>query len=808
MDAHDGPQHPHEPLAPDAAALFDSLLAGAPLGIGVFDLDLRHVRVNAVLAEMNGRPVEELVGRTPGEVNGETGARAEELYRRVIADGVPVRDVRLTGEVSARPGRRRHWSLTFHPVHRPGSAEVTGLCVIVDDVTAEEELTRSLVDSRRRVEQITETMAAGYLVMDTSVDSWPITYANRQAEVALGLPREQLVGGSLWGLFPATVGTAFEAGYRRALATGSPYVFDAYYPPPLDAWYEVRAIPDGTTLTLYFLDVSERVEAQRAAETAAERAELLARVSEQLSAHRDPAAALGLVPGLLVPAVADWCVVTVLEESDRADAAVDALAGAASGGTLEDADAGAVTLVLEHLRDVAARHADPVLDEAVQAYSGARLDAYRDHARAGAQHGGRVAPPFLVRALVSGRAQVVETDPTGSVQRTMAPGGAATALQRLRPRTAVAVAVRARGRALGVLSLCWDASGPADPPAAHPVDAATPVDELGADPRATATARRRPGPGADVLTFVQTLADRIGAAVDEARLVRAQLQIAETLQRALLTEPPQPDHAHVVARYLPAAEAAQVGGDWYDAFLQEDGASVLVIGDVLGHDRRAAAAMGQVRTLVRAAAVMTGRGPAGVLAATDAAMTTLQVGTIATCVIARLEQDEDLTRRGLTRVRWSAAGHPPPVLVPREGPPRLLDEPGQRDLLLGVAPGTARHEHVVEVERGSTVLLYTDGLVERRGESLQVGLERLLAAVADAVAREPRDEDGYPQDVDATCDEVLRRLLPDQPGDDVALVAIRLHRQDRPRPASAGPRRVPPVVPDEPAVLPGAGTGG
>ncbi len=107
---------------------------------------------------------------------------------------------------------------------------------------------------------------------------------------------------------------------------------------------------------------------------------------------------------------------------------------------------------------------------------------------------------------------------------------------------------------------------------------------------------------------MQTVADRVGAAIDEARLVRAQVQIAETLQRALLTEPPQPDHAHVVTRYLPAAEAAQVGGDWYDAFLQEDGASVLVIGDVLGHDRTSTAAMGQVRTLVRAAAVMAGHG--------------------------------------------------------------------------------------------------------------------------------------------------------------------------------------------------------
>ncbi|MEZ0166104.1 SpoIIE family protein phosphatase [Kineococcus sp. LSe6-4] len=778
MDTHVGSRTPEDPDAA-AAAQFDSLLAGAPLGIGVFDLDLRHVRVNAVLAEMNGRTVQELVGRTPSEVNGQTGARAEELYRRVIADGVPMRDVPLSGEVSARPGHLRHWSLTFHPVHRPGTREVTGLCVIVDDVTAREELARSLADSRRRVEQITETMAAGYLVLDTAEESWPITYVNRQAEAALGLPREQLVGGSLWALFPATVGTAFEAGYRRALASGTPCVFDAYYPPPLDAWYEVRAVPDGSTLALYFLDVSERVQAQRAAETAAERAGLLARVGELLSAHRDPDTAVRLVPGLVVPALADRCVVTVLEASERAEAAVDALAAQTRAGTDGTAPASAVQLVLEHLDDVAAQHAGP-----------ARQDAHHETHHE-TRYEGRVVPPPVVRALVHGRTEVLTTGTAGDGPDRRGP--------------AVAVPVRARGRSLGVLTLGWDGPGPAAPAAPHPPAAATPATDLGADPRRTATARPAAGPGEDVVAFAQTLADRIGTAVEEGRLVRAQLQIAETLQRALLTDPPQPDHAHVVVRYLPAAQAAQVGGDWYDAFLQDDGASVLVVGDVLGHDRTAAAVMGQVRTLVRAAAVMTGRGPADVLTATDAAMSTLQVGTMATCVVGRLEQDEDLTRRGLTRLRWSTAGHPPPVLVSREGVPRLLDVPGQRDLLLGVDPAAPRHEHTVEVERGSTVLLYTDGLVERRGESLQAGLDRLLEAVADAVAREPRDADGYPQDVDATCEEVLRRLLHAQPGDDVALVAIRLHRQDRPRPATAGPRRVPPDVPDEPEVLPRAG---
>src|SRR3712207_594986 len=105
--------------------------------------------------------------------------------------------------------------------------------------------------------------------------------------------------------------------------------------------------------------------------------------------------------------------------------------------------------------------------------------------------------------------------------------------------------------------------------------------------------------------MVGQVAARAGLVLDNARLYRQQRDLAEGLQRSLLTAPPEPDHSQVVVRYVPAAEAAQVGGDWYDAFLQPDGATVVVIGDVVGHDTRAAAAMSQVRTLLRGIAVAT-----------------------------------------------------------------------------------------------------------------------------------------------------------------------------------------------------------
>ncbi|GGC06183.1 PP2C family protein-serine/threonine phosphatase [Cellulomonas carbonis] len=140
----------------EVLAQFDSLLEGAPLGIGIFDRDLRHVRVNAVLEEMNGRPADQLLGRTPSEVNGEVGAQAEVFYRQVMDRGVAMRDVRLTGEVTARPGQVRHWSTTFYPVRRED--EVVGLCVIVDDVTAEQELSDALAKSRRDFQRLAEDL--------------------------------------------------------------------------------------------------------------------------------------------------------------------------------------------------------------------------------------------------------------------------------------------------------------------------------------------------------------------------------------------------------------------------------------------------------------------------------------------------------------------------------------------------------------------------------------------------------------------------------------------------------------------------
>jgi serine phosphatase RsbU (regulator of sigma subunit) len=272
--------------------------------------------------------------------------------------------------------------------------------------------------------------------------------------------------------------------------------------------------------------------------------------------------------------------------------------------------------------------------------------------------------------------------------------------------------------------------------------------------------------------------DRIRAREAEQERHAAVQGMAEALQRSLLTEPPEPDHLEVAVRYVPAASQAQVGGDWYDAFLLGDGRTALVIGDVTGHDRHAAAAMAQVRNVLRGVAHSLQESPAAVLTALDRAMRDLAVDSLATAVLATIEQRPEDAARGVRLLRWSNAGHPPPLLISPEGAVTLLEH--EPDLLLGLDPTTPRADHVLEIRAGATVLLYTDGLVERRGVPIDAGLA-WLAGEAGRVAGLPLEQ---------VCDELLAGLA-GAVEDDVALLAVRAHAQDRPRPPEAGRSEVP-----------------
>ncbi|GAC1597820.1 MAG: hypothetical protein NVS3B21_22740 [Acidimicrobiales bacterium] len=402
-----------------------------------------------------------------------------------------------------------------------------------------------------------------------------------------------------------------------------------------------------------------------------------------------------------------------------------------------------VTLVEDdqRLNDIASWHTDAALRPVAERYSSLRIPALAGNS-------------FVARAFESREPTIMVGGAAQSIGECLVPGEARNLLVELAPESAAVLPLLARGRTVGLLTLY--------------------------------RGRDRP-PLSDVdLAVAKEVAVGAGMALDNARLYAQQRAMAESLQRSLLTAPPEPDHCQIVVRYAPAVELASVGGDWFDAFLQADGATMLVIGDVVGHDTEAAAAMGQVRSLLRGIAWYSGAGPANVLSGLDAAMKGLQVDTTATAVIGRLEQAPDERERGVTRLRWSNAGHPPPMAVHPDGTVTVLAGV-DADLLLGIDPESRRIESEIVLDRGSTVLFYTDGLVERRGQSLEDGLALLRDTLGEL----------WNLSLDSLCDQLVARLG-GQADDDVAIVAVRLHRQDLPRPPEAGPERLPPEVPTRP----------
>lgn len=267
---------------------------------------------------------------------------------------------------------------------------------------------------------------------------------------------------------------------------------------------------------------------------------------------------------------------------------------------------------------------------------------------------------------------------------------------------------------------------------------------------------------------IKALASYTAQALHRALLFQERVDVALTLQSAMLTSLPSPAGVDLAARYLPARASEQIGGDWYDAVAMPDGATYVMVGDAMGHDIEAAAVMGQLRSMLRMAAWMShdaaeyqaGSAPALALTCLDSAMRDLDVETFATAVVGRIEP----TGETGVRLQWSNAGHLPPLLVEPDGTATFLEGSGPPTLLLGANADTVRHDDVADLVPGSFLLLYTDGLVERRAEALEVGLERLR----DAAARAPRTT------ADAFVDSILRALADGPTDDDVALLAVRV----------------------------------
>ena len=222
------------------------------------------------------------------------------------------------------------------------------------------------------------------------------------------------------------------------------------------------------------------------------------------------------------------------------------------------------------------------------------------------------------------------------------------------------------------------------------------------------------------------LGGRTALAIEAARLYGREHQIALGLQRSLLPALPDLPGLVLAAQYLPSDQDVQVGGDWWDVFTMSDGATGLAIGDVMGHDITAAAAMGQLRSVLRTCA-WAGGSPAPVLDRLDELVQHFDMAQYATCIFARLEPARLLGGRLAARLSWASAGHLPMLLLRADGSVETLME--GRGLPVGV-PSTVGHEQAeVELYDGDSVLLFTDGLIESRAGDIELDLHRLVQQI-------------------------------------------------------------------------------
>ena len=549
-------------------------------------------------------------------------------------------------------------------------------------------------------------VAAGlsFTITDPHQPDDPLIFVNPAFERTTGYSADEAVGRNCRFLQGPDTDPAAVAEVRRLLTErehGTVALLN-YRKDGTAFWNELSLSPvyDGEGELTHFVgiqaDVTARVlaeqerernlaseqQARSQAEQAQGRLALLAEATSMLAATLDVDESLDRLTRLVVPLLADWCTVHLLDPDGS-------------------------------VQRVAATHRDDDKQDLLR-----RLEQLQPAGLSDASETAAV--------LRGAQPQLLEHVTRDVVERAIDDPELAEIYQQIGVGSAIIVPLRARRQVLGALGLFNDGSGRV-------------FDE-------------------EDLATAADLARRAALTVDNARLYQREHQVAEALQRSLLPDLPSIDGLDVAAVYLPGSSAAQVGGDWYDLFRLPDGAVGITIGDVMGHDLTAAAAMGQLRSVLQSYAWQ-GSAPAVVLDRLDQLVQGLDMAQLATCVYGRLE----LPGAGRDGVLCLAnAGHLPPALRRADGHVRLLDS--GVSLLVGAALGLEREEAEEAIGPGSVLVLYTDGLVEHRGRDLDVGLEALQRALADAPA-------GSAQGV---LDAVLAALVEDDLDDDVAVLVVRV----------------------------------
>lgn len=273
----------------------------------------------------------------------------------------------------------------------------------------------------------------------------------------------------------------------------------------------------------------------------------------------------------------------------------------------------------------------------------------------------------------------------------------------------------------------------------------------------------------DDLALLVEAARRVGLSMENARLYAAEHQLAETLQRSMLPELSGVPGLDVWSYYAPNVDHAQVGGDWYDVLQIGQDSVGLVVGDVVGHDVEAAGSMGQLRSVVRAYA-FEGQDPGTVLMRVDQLVSGMRIPRSASMVLATLTRDDDGWELG-----WSRAGHLPPVLV-SGGEVHVLTEAGGTLVGVGDRPRATAYRHMAP---GDVLVLYTDGLIERRARPMMDGLQMLREVCSGPLAGDS-----------AGIGEQLLTALGGDPEDDMAIVILRVPvEQEVTEEPTGGPRQ-------------------
>jgi PAS domain S-box-containing protein len=539
--------------------------------------------------------------------------------------------------------------------------------------------------------QAVEGMERPLFVLD---EDWRFSYINPAGATLLGRTVEGLVGRNVWEAFPEAVGSSFEWNYRQVAETGRPASFEEWFE-PLQIWFQVDAFRTDGGVVVTYDDVTARrlMEEERAAAVAAREVAgrhlvMLGDINLAMTSTVDTDEAVDRFAHLVVPLLADWCLVSVFEPDGRR-------------------------------RDVGRAHRDPAMEAAMHQYADLRVPT--NLAAAPVNRLARNHEPVIIPAFTAAH-----------IDTMVATAESRQALAQLAPAAVAAFPLIARGELFGAFTLV---NGPERGPHTE-----------------------------EELRTAEIASRRAALALDNARLAATNQRVAERLQLSLLSPPVQPDHLELEVRYRPATHGVEIGGDWYDAFLQRDGATVLVIGDVMGHDIDAAAAMGQVKTLVRGIAYDRQEEPAGVLRRADHALVGLQVPALATALVCRVEQDDGALAAGERRLRWASAGHPEPMLMNPDG--TVVDLPSPIGPPLGIGWRGPRADGAAVLPEGGTLVLFTDGLFERRGVPLDEGREQ----VRDFLLRSAGL--ALPE----LCDRLLQELVGDDAEDDVAVLAVRAHR--------------------------------